>query len=395
MPQREYHLQLKGYVGGYDFDRNYVDYVLDQHKDKPVHVLIDSLGGSLATALSIASAFRNHGDVTVHFVGMNASAATIASLGAKHISIDASAMYLVHKCSAEFFEWGNLNADQLATVRDNCEAAIRDLNKLDNNVASMYSAKCAKPETDLLDLMREGGWLNAQEAKAWGFVDEVTDYDDAKPVLTDAVASAMAAAGMPIPNIPTAYNRNETLIERFIAAIASLFKSGKCDGHEQTAAANPQANEEDAAPSQNENVEFTHNETNPSPSFHPSKPSALMNQSFCINSATPQQSSSKLDSAFGLHEFSLIGKVLDVEGFAVGENGVTLTLDQMQAVERALADRDKRNTELAEQVAALKANPAEKSQTVVDATVQPTPKSPIDAFADTVNSAKKLFNQVP
>ena len=372
MPQREYQLQLKGYVGGYDFDRNYVDYVLDQHKDKPVHVLIDSLGGSLATALSIASAFRNHGDVTVHFVGMNASAATIASLGAKHISIDASAMYLVHKCSAEFFEWGNLNADQLATVRDNCEAAIRDLNKLDNNVASMYSAKCAKPEADLLDLMREGGWLNAQEAKAWGFVDEVTDYDDAKPVLTDAVASAMAAAGMPIPNIPTAYNRNETLIERFIAAIASLFKSGKCDGHEQTAAANPQANEEDAAPSQNENVEFTLNETNPSPSFQPSKPSALMNQSF-----------------------SLIGKVLDVEGFAVGENGVTLTLDQMQAVERALADRDKRNTELAEQVAALKANPAEKSQTVVDATAQPTPKSPIDAFADTVNSAKKLFNQVP
>ena len=105
MPQREYQLQLKGYVGGIDFDRNYVDYVLAKNEGKPVHVLIDSLGGSLATALSIASAFRNHGDVSVHFVGMNASAATIASLGAKHISIDASAMYLVHKCSAEFFEW--------------------------------------------------------------------------------------------------------------------------------------------------------------------------------------------------------------------------------------------------------------------------------------------------
>ena len=372
MPQREYQLQLKGYVGGYDFDRNYVDYVLDQHKDKPVHVLIDSLGGSLATALSIASAFRNHGDVTVHFVGMNASAATIASLGAKHISIDASAMYLVHKCSAEFFEWGNLNADQLATVRDNCEAAIRDLNKLDNNVASMYSAKCAKPEADLLDLMREGGWLNAQEAKAWGFVDEVTDYDEAKPVLTDAVASAMAAAGMPIPNIPTAYNRNETLLERFIAAIASLFKSGKCDGHEQTAAANPHAEaEEEAAPSQNENVEATHNEINP-PSLQPSNPPVTM-----------------------LQPLSLVGEVLNIEGFAVGENGVTLTAEQALAVERALAERDKRNAELAEQVQALKAAPAEKSPSVVDASKQQTTKSPIDAFADTVNSAKKLFNQVP
>ena len=361
MPQTRYNLHLKGYVGGYDFDRDYVDYVLAKNEGKPVHVLIDSLGGSLATAISIASAFKRHGDVTVHFVGMNASAATIASLGARHISIDASAMYLVHKCSAEFFEWGSLNADQLATVRDNCEAAIRDLNKLDNNVAAMYSAKCSKPEADLLDLMRVGGWLTAKEAKAWGFVDEITDLGETKPVLTDAVASAMAAAGMPIPNIPTAYSRNETLIERFIAAIASLFKSGKEVEHEQAAAGNPQAEMKEKA---------SHNENN-----HPSSPTLK-------------------PSATMLQSLSLLGEVLNIEGFAVGEDGVKLTAEQALAVERAIADRDKRNTELAEQVQALKANPAEKSQVVVDAPQQ-TAKSPFDVFADKVNNAKKLFNQVP
>ena len=355
MPQTKYNLHLKGYVGGYDFDRDYVDYVLAHNEGKPVHVLIDSLGGSLATAISIASAFKRHGDVTVHFVGMNASAATIASLGARHISIDASAMYLVHKCSAEFFEWGSLNADQLATVRDNCEATIRDLNKLDNNVASMYSAKCSKPEADLLDLMREGGWLTAKEAKAWGFVDEVTDLGEAKPVLTDAVASAMAAAGMPIPNIPTAYSRNETLIERFIAAITSLFKATPSAGSP-------------------EDKEASHNKSNPS-----QKHTTTMLQSL-----------------------PLVGEVLKVEGFAVGEDGVTLSAEQMQAVERALADRDKRNvelkeqnTDLAEQVTALKAKPAESSQTVVDASKQQTTLSPFDEFADKVNSAKMLFNLVP
>ena len=146
MKNTQYHLHLKGQVGGYDFDRNYVDYVLARNEGKPVHVLIDSLGGSVATALSIASAFKRHGDVTVHFVGMNASAATVASLGAKHISIDSSAMYLVHKCSMEFFEWGNLNADQLAQLVGHCEDAINDLNKLDNNIAAMYAAKTSKPQ---------------------------------------------------------------------------------------------------------------------------------------------------------------------------------------------------------------------------------------------------------
>ena len=56
MANTKYHLHLKGYVGGYDFDRDYVDYVLSKNPDTEVHVLIDSLGGSLATALSIDAA---------------------------------------------------------------------------------------------------------------------------------------------------------------------------------------------------------------------------------------------------------------------------------------------------------------------------------------------------
>ena len=145
MPQTQYNLHLKGFVGGADFDRNYVDYILAKNASKEVNVLIDSLGGSLATALSIAAAFKNHGKVSVHFVGMNASAATIASLGAAHISIDKNTMYLVHKCSTalhnqgcdsampvqaqhcaqlalDFFEWGSLNADQFRTLIADCRA---------------------------------------------------------------------------------------------------------------------------------------------------------------------------------------------------------------------------------------------------------------------------------
>ena len=58
MAKAKYHLHLKGYVGGYDFDSDYVDYILNRNPDTEVHVLIDSLGGSLATALSIVAAFR-------------------------------------------------------------------------------------------------------------------------------------------------------------------------------------------------------------------------------------------------------------------------------------------------------------------------------------------------
>lgn len=158
MSKTAYHISLKGYVGGYDFDRSTVDRELAKNEGKRVNVLIDSLGGSLATGLSISAAFKNHGNVNVHFVGLNASAATIASLGAAHISIDAGAMYLVHKCSMAFFEWGSLNSDQFATLIADCEKIKADLDKLDLNVAQIYAKKCRKPTADLLALMKVGGW---------------------------------------------------------------------------------------------------------------------------------------------------------------------------------------------------------------------------------------------
>ena len=226
----DYQLHLKGFVGGYDFDADYVDYILNKNKDSEVHVLIDSLGGRSNTALSIFSAFKRHGNVNVHFVGMNASAATIASLGAKHITMDSSAMYLVHKCSVGFFEWGQLNSDGLQALIDNIEHQKADLDKLDANIAQMYATRCKKEPTELLELMKAGGWLTAQEALAWGFVDELTDYEDEDaPILTDTMANAMSAAGIPIPNMPTMKltQQEQSAFAKFMSSLAQLFTNSK------------------------------------------------------------------------------------------------------------------------------------------------------------------------
>lgn len=239
-----YQLHLKGFVGGFDFDADYVDYILSKHEGKEVHVLIDSLGGRSNTALSIFSAFKRHGNVNVHFVGMNASAATIASLGAKHITMDASAMYLVHKCSVGFFEWGQLNSDGLQALIDNIEHQKADLDKLDANIAQMYATRCKKEPSELLDLMKAGGWLTAQEALAWGFVDELTDYEgEEAPVLTDTMANAMSAAGIPIPNLPNMKfaQQEQSAFAKFMSMLTQYFTNSKKNEfiNSQTSTSNP------------------------------------------------------------------------------------------------------------------------------------------------------------
>jgi len=351
MSKTAYHISLKGYVGGYDFDRSDVDAILAENEGKRVNVLIDSLGGSLATGLSISAAFRNHGDVAVHFVGLNASAATIASLGAAHISIDTGGMYLVHKCSTAFFEWGSLNSDQFATLIADCEKIKADLDKLDLNVAQLYAKKCRKPVADLLGLMKVGGWLTAKEALDWGFVDEITDLEDEPaPRLTDALASAMANVGMPIPNIPLAETDRDGLFGKFLTAIASLFK----------------------------------------PSSNP------------ISTAM-------------IKTYTFLSAILADKPLTVSNGTASVTAEQLEAIENALADKDKtvneqkaaleakdadikaKDATIADLQEKLAAKPAASTTTVVEQSKpgeKTEPKTEAEAYCETVNSARKLYNLV-
>lgn len=344
MSKTAYNISLKGYVGGYDFDRSTVDRELAKNEGKQVNVLIDSLGGSLATGLSISAAFRNHGNVNVHFVGLNASAATIASLGAARISIDAGAMYLVHKCSMAFFEWGSLNSDQFATLIADCEKIKADLDKLDLNCAQLYASRCKRKTEDLLALMKVGGWLTAKEALDWGFVDEITDLaDEPAPRLTDALASAMASEGMPIPNIPVADADRDGRFGKFLTAIASLFR----------------------------------------PSTNPI--STAMNKTYTFLSA-----------------------ILADKPLTVSDGTASVTVAQLDAIEDALADKNRlcdeqkktieeRDATIADLKAKLDKKPAEPSKQVVEDNKpggDPAPKNDVEAFVDTVNSARALFDEV-
>ena len=337
MSKTTYHISLKGYVGGSDFDRSTVDKSLAQNEGKQVNVLIDSLGGSLATGLSISAAFKNHGNVNVHFVGLNASAATIASLGAAHISIDAGAMYLVHQCSIAFFEWGSLNSAQFATLIADCEKIKADLDKLDLNCAQLYAARCKRKPEDLLALMKVGGWLTAKEALDWGFVDEITDLaDEPAPKLTDALASAMASEGMPIPNIPIAEADKESAFARFLAALTSFFK-----------------------PSTNH-----------------------------ITTAM-------------IKTYTFLSAILADKPLTVKDGAATVTAAQLDAIEAALAEKDRLCNEqkqtIADLQAKLAAKPAEASSQVVEDN-KPSgsagPKNDVEQFVETYNSAKKLFDEV-
>jgi len=190
---------IDGYIGPYGYSKQFVKSMLEGSKDE-VTVKVSSLGGDVDHALAIHDMFAQQGNVIIVYTGFNASSATILSLGASTIKMSENSFYLIHKVMSWVDAWGYMNEDQI-------EEAIQQLEKDKNNnakitlqLAKMYSKKSGKPISDILDLMKEETWLSAEEAKSWGFVDEIFSPGNKVNYLDDYKMVAMiAASGLPTP----------------------------------------------------------------------------------------------------------------------------------------------------------------------------------------------------
>ncbi len=375
---KKYDLKLNGTVGYWNFNKDTVDSLLDSMKDKEVHVLIDSLGGSVSDALSISSAFADHGNVHVHYRGMNASAATISSMGARHISIDASAMYLVHKCSQIVFEWAALNADQLAQKAEEYKKTASDLEKIDLTIATMYAKRCKKSVKELHDLMAENKWLTAQEALEWGFVDEIIDGCDAVH-LTASVATAMASEGMPVPDMDV---EADGFINRLVAIIQKMFSAAK--GTTVT------ADDTEGAPVAQAAVEPEKKESE-SPDNNQSNQSPVMKKVFLMVAAVLAAASQAAlpEEADKDGKYSVDGAQLDAI-----EAALAAAKTEKEALETAKANLQGQLDAANARITELEALPAAKDEHVVETGKKaPQGDSPLDTMQANIAEARKMLGK--
>lgn len=118
----------------------------------------------------------------------------------------------------------SLNADQLRQLIEEYDKQKKDMEKIDLNIAAMYADKCKKDKQALLDLMKVGGWLTAQEALDWGFVDEICDLPgDVTPKVTAQVIEDLSEAGIPLPF--SVQERNDSRVDKIFSLFASFFRS--------------------------------------------------------------------------------------------------------------------------------------------------------------------------
>ena len=130
-------------------------------------VNLNSLGGDLYQGLALHAMLASHpAEVEVNIYGMAASAATIVAMAGDKIRMAGTGYFLIHKV----WTMAIGNANQL-------EAMLDELKMFDRDLVSMYEKRTGMNRADIEALMEEnngeGIWLNADEAREMGFVDEV------------------------------------------------------------------------------------------------------------------------------------------------------------------------------------------------------------------------------
>lgn len=326
----EYQIIIDDYIGDWwaSTDKQSIRHKLDKYKDQHVDVKISSLGGSLDDGLDIRQQFLDHGDVTAHLSGFCASAATVIAMGAKHIVMGKYALFLVHQCSNAVFVWEQMNADDMQALIDQLQKNKADNEKIDMVLAAMYASRCkGHTQEELLELLKESKWLTAQEALEWGFIDEISDESAADaPQMTNALAKKFNAAGLPLNGLEIQPDNGGNALRHIFDALKSIKDLITLNNSNQAA----------------------------------------------IDSSTKNNITMK---------FEILCALLAVEAFNSEEGQVTLTADQLQAIENrlnelqsqhtadadAIAERDNTIAALNEQIANLQAQPADETNKVDEA----------------------------
>lgn len=152
---------------------------LQEAEGDDVTLLVNSGGGDLMAGNEIYSALKRYeGKSTAEITGYAASAATIICCGADRVRANAGIQYMIH----------NVSTIGMGDHRD-METVANMLKSADLSVANVYEQKTGLDRKTILSMMSTGTgnmgkWMDAKQAKEYGFVDEIIGDDGslARPI---------------------------------------------------------------------------------------------------------------------------------------------------------------------------------------------------------------------
>lgn len=295
-------ININGVLDDWGWLRSTVQYMLNKHKGEPVLCIVNSYGGNVNEGLAISKLFEEHGDVVVRFIGCCASAATWMAFGAKSIEIAEDALFLVHQCSNLVAIYKSMKVEDIDATIKKLESMKKSQEAINLTIAKKYADRIPEGKTleDVLNLMAEERWMTAEETKEWGFVDTVIPgINRMTKEAQNLVAMNCASMNLPVPHFEEPKEKN-SMVSQIIDGIKNLL-------HLENKGAEENTSEDPANHSTEKEQTVSNNQNNQS----------SMNKKF-------------------INLIALLAIANDAT--TDEEKGVTLTHEQLQLIENALAN---------------------------------------------------------
>lgn len=147
-------------------------------------IYINSNGGGVTAGSEIYEAIRRYsGGAEIHVTGAAHSAASVIACAA-HSEMAPTALMMVH-CASAYASGNHGEMEKTAEI----------LRTVDKALASAYREKTGMAEDEILQMMEAETWLTAEDAVAYGLIDQISKpaaSPEDKPLLAAASAFGLA-----------------------------------------------------------------------------------------------------------------------------------------------------------------------------------------------------------
>lgn len=173
-------------IGPFGVSARMVRRELDAITAKRLIVSINSPGGDVFDGISIYNDLAQFdGEVVVRVQGLAASAASIIAMAGDRIEMAKSSFLMIHNAWA-------LAVGNKADMRHMADT----LEKIDASLADIYAGRAKQSVEEVTRMMDAETWLTADEAKAKGFAEVITDPPEGAKAFFDLSMFASVPAGL-------------------------------------------------------------------------------------------------------------------------------------------------------------------------------------------------------
>lgn len=198
---------------------------IEKANGEDLEVEINSGGGDVYAGSEIYTTLKDYkGNVTVKIMGIAASAASVIAMAGKKVLMSPTAQMMIHNVSSG--TWGD--------YRD-MEHEAKVLKNYNTSIANAYMLKTGIEQKDLLDLMNDETWFNAQQALENKFIDEIMFNEQSKFVASysNTISLPQEVINKIRNHVRKPANKNNDLVVKQAKAKLNLLKLKGVDIYEK------------------------------------------------------------------------------------------------------------------------------------------------------------------